>query len=77
MAHDGDTGLGQEVRSVLGDVGRHRAQREGVAHRNAALQAGRLRPLGDAPLENVLGHIEADDDRRVPRLLGPETVAAE
>ncbi len=60
VAHDGDAGLGQKVRRALGDVGRHRAQREGVAHRDPAVQAGRLgamgnrRQLGDAALAAVV-----------------------
>ena len=47
VAHDRNAGLGQEVGRALGQVGRHRAQRKGVAHRDLALQAGRPGALGD------------------------------
>ena len=47
VAHDGDAGLGQKVGRALGQLGRHRAQREGMAHGDLALQAGRPGALGD------------------------------
>src|SRR3954452_13250511 len=34
----------------------------------------RVRPLEDPPLELLLRRIEADDERRMPRVLGPEVV---
>ena len=47
VAHDGDARLRQKVGGALGHVGRHRPQRESVAHRDPAVQAGRLGALGD------------------------------
>ena len=41
VAHDGDAGLGQQVGRARGQLGRHRAQREGMADRDLALQARR------------------------------------
>ena len=60
VAHDGDAGFGQKVGGAFGHVGRHGAQREGVADRHPAVQAGRLgavrdrRQLGDAALAAVV-----------------------
>ena len=67
MAHDGDAGFGQKVGGALGQVGRHGAQREGVAHRDPAVQAGRLgavrdrRQLGDAAFAAVV-QMDVDAD---------------
>ena len=47
VAHDGDAGFGQKVGGALGEVGRHGAERKGVAHRHPAVQAGRLGAVGD------------------------------
>src|SRR3990167_884567 len=47
MAHDGDAGPGERIGGAGDAVGRDRAQREGMADRDLALQASRLGPPGD------------------------------